>query len=328
MEMQMTEAPKSGALQNLNRSKVVSAVAGAGVVSIAGFFVFPILTTVLWNTLNFGIAAVSVAAFLWLVTNKKLRLNLFYLWEILMRKSLGIIIALDPFEIAQDYIDDMISQREIFNKKAEEVDTVKVDLDRKIIAKQKELDHQVSLAKSAAKAISKDSSYIQEQQNALRQAKRLEDSILQLAPIRNNLTKVGDYLNRMYKNSKYTIEDAQNALAVEKDTYEAVTKSSNALNSALKFFTGDPDKKLAVEQAAGVIQLNIAGKLASMKKSISATSDYMRTIDLDNATSEEEGLKFIETYDPESFMKLTAPEKKMETVQVGKVNSNYNDLLN
>jgi hypothetical protein len=68
---------------------------------------------------------------------------------------------------------------------------------------------------------------------------------------------------------------------------------------------------------------DIAGKLASMKKAISYSSDFMQSIDLDNATYEKAGLKLLETANPEIEYKLTTP-----TVSnvIGGAN-NYNDLL-
>ena len=58
--------------------------------------------------------------------------------------------------------------------------------------------------------------------------------------------------------------------------------------------------------------------------------DFMRSIDLDNATSELQGLKMLESFDPDTEFKLKVqdPEKSVKS-ELGKVNpSSYNDLLN
>ena len=61
-------------------------IIGLGLLILIGYFVIPILTTVIWNTLNFSIALVCLGLFLYCVTHRKLRLSLFYMYEILMKK--------------------------------------------------------------------------------------------------------------------------------------------------------------------------------------------------------------------------------------------------
>ena len=95
-----------------------------GLLGWAGWALLPIFTVIVWNTINFGIAIGCLALFLFLVTNKKLRLSAFYLWEILMRKLVGIVIELDPFVIADDDIKDMSSQREKLLEQATNVDEI------------------------------------------------------------------------------------------------------------------------------------------------------------------------------------------------------------
>src|SRR6478736_5360008 len=74
-------------------------VAGLGLLVLVGYFVVPILTAVVWNTLNFGIALVCLGIFLYCITHRKLRMSLFYLYEIIMKKLVGVVIELDPFII-------------------------------------------------------------------------------------------------------------------------------------------------------------------------------------------------------------------------------------
>ncbi len=78
----------------------------------------------------------------------------------------------------------------------------------------------------------------------------------------------------------------------------------------LRIFKGDPEKKLLVEQSMEFLKEDIAGKLANMKKAITYSSDFMRSIDLDNATYEQEGLKMLESFNTNNDFKLaTRPDK-------------------
>jgi len=56
-----------------------------------------------------------------------------------------------------------------------------------------------------------------------------------------------------------------------------------------------------VEQSMDFLKEDIAGKLASMKKAISYSSDFMKSIDLENASYQVEGLRMLEEYKPELF---------------------------
>jgi phage shock protein A len=298
---------------------------GLGLLALIAYFVVPILTTIVWNTLNFGIALVCLGVFLYCVTHRKLRMSLFYLYEIMMKKLVGFVIELDPFIIAEDYIGDMEKQRETLYNQSIDVDGQKEKIDLKLNEKEKEMNNMLAKAKAA-----KDNNMMPELGNATRQVARINEYIKQLAPIRDSLAKIGDYLTKVHKNSGYLIEDAKNELELKKDLYKSVTSGNQALNSAMKIFKGDPEKKLMVEQSMEYLKDDIAGKLASMKKAISYSTDFMRSIDLDNATFEVEGLKMLEAYDSDSELKLnTQLWQPTNTPTVpGKVNSDYNDLLN
>ena len=70
---------------------------------------------------------------------------------------------------------------------------------------------------------------------------------------------------------------------------------------------------------------DIAGKLANMKKAIGYSADFMHSIDLDNATYEKEGLKLLESVNPDSTYKLTSASVPSPSTNAAA--NNYNDLL-
>lgn len=271
-------------------------ILGLGILGAIGYFLIPILTTIVWNTINFGIAC-AVAFILYMVlSNRKLWMSLFYLYEILLKKLVGIVIELDPFIIAEDYIKDIEKERDNLYNKTIEVDGQKEGIDAKIKEKDKEKRKQLDIA-AAAKA----NNMGMELANASRQVSRLDGYIQQLTPIRDNLEKIGNYLTQVHKNSKYMLDDMKNDLELKKDLYHSVTKGNNALKSAMSIFNGDVEKRLMVEQSMDYLKDDIAGKLASMKKAISYSSDFMKSIDLENASYQVEGLRMLEEYKPELF---------------------------
>lgn len=303
-------------------------IIGIGALIAIGYYVLPILTKVVWNTVNFGIALVALGLFLYCITHRKLRLALYYFYEMLMKKLIGIVIELDPFIIAEDYIRDMEKQREKLYEQSVEVDTQKERIQLKITEKEQEMNKLMAKAKAAQA-----NNMGPELGNATRQIARLQEYIKQLTPIRDNLARIGDYLTKIHKNSAYLIEDAKNELDLKKDLYKSVTSGNKALSSALRIFKGDPEKKMLVEQSMEYLKEDIAGKLANMKKAINYSTDFMRSIDLENATFEQQGLNMLENFNPEEQLKLTTGTSSMPKIEqkreIGKVdNSYYNDLLN
>ena len=305
-------------------------IAGLGILGIIGYYVLPIMSTIVWNTLNFGIACTALALFLYVITNKKLRYSVFYLYEILMKRLLGVVIKMDPFIIAMDYIKDLKNERENLLVKANEVLGQKEAIELKIAEKTREGQKMLDRAK-AAKA-SGDNMAVG---NAIRQEERIKQYILQLDPINKNLTKIYDYLMKVYKNSEYLLEDMVNELDIKKDLYNSVTKGNKALRSAMKIFNGDPEKKLMVEQSMEYLKDDIGNKLASMKSAISVTSEFMKNIDLDNATFETTGLRMLSEHNPDiEFRTLINKELGNQPVKVasytpGIANTNqYDNLIN
>ncbi len=301
-------------------------VAGLGILGIIAYYVIPILTKMVWNTLNFAIALTCLAVFLYCITNRKLRLSFFYFYEILMKKLVGIVIELDPFVIAEDYINDMEKQREKLYAQSVEVQGQKEKIDMKIKEKQDEMHQLLSKAK-----VAKENNMLPELGNATRQVARLQEYIKALDPIAINLSKIDDYLTKIYKNSAYLIEDAKNELELKKDLYNSVSSGNKALDSAMKIFKGDPEKKLLVEQSMEYLKDDIADKLGNMKKAISYSSDFMKSIDLDNATYEQQGLEMLENFNPDAQLTLTTSQTKRDDaapIAPGKVdNDYYNNLL-
>lgn len=305
----------------------IGTILGLAGLGVAGYFLVPILLTITWNFVNLAIAlAVAFALFMFL-SNKKLWRGLFYLYEIIIKKLVGFVIELDPFIIAEDYIQDIEKERENLYDKSLEVDGQKEALEAKIKEKNREKIKQLDIAAAAQK-----SGMTMELANATRQAQRLDQYVQQLTPIKQNLENVGKYLQQVHKNSKFMLDDMKNDLELKKDLYKSVTKGNNALKSALSIFNGNTEKKLMVEQSMDYLKDDIAKKLASMKKAINYSSDFMKSIDLENASYQAEGLRMLEEYKPDVFLfnKGESPEmvKAEANSSVTKVDaSKYEDLL-
>lgn len=275
----------------------VLALAGLGAI---GWWVLPILTAIVWNTINFGIACVVGAVLAYCLSHRTLRLSAMYFYEILMKSLVGLVISVDPFIIAEDLIQDMKRDREKLKEQTLTVEQQKEALNAKIRERERDVEKQDSKLR-AAQVISDQLAI----GNASRQIGRNKEYLMQITPMRDAIAKVAEHLGKVYKNSAYLIEDAEAELSLKKDLYQTATKGRNALNQALRLFEGDPEKKLLAAQSMEFLKDDIAGKMANMKMAMSATDEFVRGIDLENATYEMEGLKRLEAVSDPGNYQLT-----------------------
>lgn len=301
----------------------IGTIFGLAALGAVGYFLFPILTSIVWNTINFGIALGAAFLFYYVfIADRRIWMVFKSLYDLFIKKTFGLIFKLDPFLIAEDYILDIENERENLYEKITEVDGQKEKMDLKIKEKEKEKQKTLNIATAAQQK-----GMAMELANASRQISRLDDYIRQIVPIKQNLENIGNYLTAVHKNSKYMLDDMKADLAIKKDLYTSVTSGNNALKSALAIFNGDSQKKMMAEQSMEYLKDDIAGKLASMKKAISYSSDFMKSIDLENASFEAEGLKTLQEYRPELFT-FNSNANPVLVQNQSKPITEYDNLLN
>jgi len=297
----------------------IGTVIGIVLLGLVGWFVMPILAVIAWTTLNVMIAGTACVLLYMALSNRKLRLSVFYMYEILMKKLVGMVIELDPFIIAEDFIKDMLHQRdEVFKQ----LKILAGQLQKIVTNIQERFDN---IKKNKEKLVAAQKNGMSQEFNVIsRQIARDQEYIDKLTPLRTVLERLTTYLENIYSNSKYVIEDAQAELQNKKDMYNSVTAGRNAVNSALKFFTGDPEKKLLAEQSMEFLKDDIANKLGDMRQAMEVTSEFMRNIDLENATYELKGLEMLK----ESNLVSITGQTAQQFPGLGQVDtSKYDNLL-
>ena len=244
---------------------------------------------------------------------------------ILMKKLVGVVIELDPFIIAEDDINTMKKDREGLSMQIDEVGGKKEALTMKLNEKNDFLKKATDKVKAAQKI--SDNLQIQ---LAVQEYENAKKFIEKLTPIKNTLEIMYNNLKEMYRNTEFVIKSAKAELDYEKELYETVTLGNNAFQKALKFFDGDPEKKLMLEQSKNALKENIGKKMSSMKRNMEISSDIMKGIDLENGIMEEKALRMINEINLDEF-KLSSndfPKNQMINIPVElHKNSNNNSLL-
>ena len=247
------------------------------------------------------------------------------MYDWFIKNVFGLVFRLDPFLIAEDYINDIRQERENLEGQIQIVSGQKEETKKTIEENKRDMQKQLDIAASALKK-----NMPGEMGVATAQAKRLKDFADRLTPIMENLDKIEIYLTKVHENSGYMLQDMENELNIKKAEYKAVTKGNNALKTAMAAMKGNPDKRMLMENSMEFLKEDMAQKLANMKYAIKQSSTVMKTIDLSQGVMETEGLRMLQEYKPELFA-FDPGQEPAALVTAGanatKPIDQYNDLL-
>lgn len=257
---------------------------------ISGWFLLPILTTIIWNTINFGIACgVGFALYLFLFTKNRLKTFIGIGWELLMRGIVNIFDDIDPFIIGQKKIDKARSDRENIKVEAQKVLSVgqklKGDVDNKLL----DMRGFISSAKNASNK--GDIEYAKLYQNKAERAKSFVDKV---SPLSDKLNNIGNSLLKVYSTSLYTIEDMQDELNNQRAIWDGLTAGNKALTSFQRMWKGDPADFAMQQQSAENLKNKIAEKVVGMTIGMNEVGNFMKTIDYNTGNYDEAALKKLE----------------------------------
>ncbi len=286
--------------------RLFTVVALGGLALVAGHFVLPLLAGIVWAGFNLmiGCAALGVAGIL--LFNKRLWKSIFYLSDIFGKNVLGLILELDPFVIADENIQKMKKNRELFFEQSVVVDKQKHLLNKKIEERYRNIE------KEHNRAIAAEQNNMQEAKGvAIRQKERLERGLEKQIPLRDNLANFSTKLTDLHRKIGYEIEDQENELSDFKDLFNSLQAGANALSTVKKIFNGDPDDAMELAESMNFLNDRMAHNLASMEKDYSLVTSMTEKTDLDNAVFEMKGLAKLEN---SNLLKLK--ERVKEPVRV------------
>ncbi len=287
---------------------------GLAILGASAYYLLPILAAIAWTGVNLVIGIVTLCVLLYAISHRKLRLGAFFLYEIAMKKLIGLVNELDPFIIMENLIDEQIKDRNELHEQIVQIAAESESTKQEI----RDLERDKANATNDLRA----SAGTAREGVVARQIGRLEQGIEQLQPILHATDTCVEHLTKVYDHSAILIEDAQNELATSKRVHAAVTKSSKAMNTALRLVGGDPEKKLMAIQAADQLKDNIAGKMANIKLAMRTTKEFVASIDRQNGIYQQDALTRLQALSAAENFKLTAPTYRPETVP-----SRYDGLL-
>jgi predicted nucleic acid-binding Zn-ribbon protein len=278
-----------------------------GLVVGGGYLLTKILPTLLsgaLTALQLGLVLMALAALVYIVLDPKTRNLIWYMYKSVMRWVTGLFVQIDPIGILKSYVDDL---QDNLGKMSKQIGVLKGQM-RKMKTlmedNNKEINNSLSLARKA-KELGQDSQVILN----TRKAARLKENNEKFQVLYNKMTVMSRVLTKMYQNSEILLEDTKDQVMVKEQERKMIRASHSAMRSAMSVISGDPDKRAMFDMAMENIAEDVANKVGEMERFMEISSNFMNSIDLQNASFEDQGMKMLEKWEKESTSFLLGDDK-------------------
>ncbi len=266
-----------------------------GLIGVGGFFLYKALPGIIELMTNMYYAiglGVGLFALMTILMNDKFRSTVWYLYKGLMRWFTGIVIELNPIAILESYVEDI---KEKIVKMEEQLTGLKGQIGKINSKLQKsKADYKMEMDRaSQARKMGKDA----EVALHTRQAGRLEGYINNIDALYKKMEVLYKVLDKMKYYSEIMVKDTEMTVEIKKDEREAITRSHSVMKSAMNIIKGNDDKKVIFDQAMEFVVDDIGFKVGEMERMLEASTEFINSVDLDNAVYEERGVQMLEDFD-------------------------------
>lgn len=295
-----------------------------GLLGIGGFFLYkalPAIIELMQNTLTAIGLGLAIFAILTVLMNNRFRTTVWYMYKGLMRWLTGMVIEMNPIAILESYVEDIKEKivkmekqltdlkgqiGKINNKLQKAKEDYKMSMDRASQAQKRKLDAEVALH--------------------TRQAGRLKDYIDKMGVLYKKMEVLFSVLDKMKYYSEIMVKDTEMTVEMRKEERESITKSHSVMKSALDIIKGNGDKKVLFDEAMEFVVDDIGTKVGEMERMLEASTDFINSVDLDNAVYEERGMQMLEEFDKKGMDVIFGSKKEQIALPQGSVYNNLNNF--
>ena len=275
--------------ENITDLIIKGGIVGAGVYYWGE--IVPFLVMAAKNTMYLAGLLAILGALLVLVMDNTLRNTIRAAYGLATRWLTGLVVNMDPIGILKDYVKRMHERRALMFEQMGKVKAEERKLRDTVDALKKDMQFKAKLASKA------------QEQGQTREASlnankmgRAKNNIETLMPLLTKLEKLGGFLNVMYENLGFFIEDTEDEVKNREITFDAMKAGSNAIRSAAKVLNGTPDERAMFEMATSAIVDDVANRIGYMDTFINESSKFINNVNLENGVAEDDGFKLLEQY--------------------------------
>ncbi len=300
-----------------------------GLGGLAGLYysqeIFAAALNILASTVMFATTLGIIAGGLFLVTNKGIRAAVSTLWELSLRKVLGLVIVTDPIGILKIKIQEAFDE---CNKIGNEIKNFYMEIGK--------VENRININEKTAKTKFDKANYLLDQKEdelaeteSAYAARLIQMNNDKLVPLKKEMTAAVKYLEQLKKNLFVKTERTKNEIEIQEIEFNAMTSGRNAMNAALRAYQGNPDKRMLYEMTAEHLESEIGKMMGEIKMGVAMTRDFMKSSDLENGEFNAKGLKMLQQYKANGIKGLSEdnntinlPISNASKISVGNNNNN------
>ena len=272
---------------------------------VFGFFkILPFLVAGAANLLILILELIALAIIVYIVTSKDVRRVVKLTWLQIMRKLYGLVVNIDPIYILQNGINEMVKKLDIVRENVTKLESLLVDMKRKIESYKSEFEKNIAKRKSLEKKLSDPTVPSSDMLKYRATLKLVNNEITrgeaQIKAQTERIATSEKYLKVM-KNletaADFKVKDAQNELRYRKDEYEQARAQQKAMSSITSILKGSLSKTMEEELAMEQVTNTINTSIAEMNRLLDGSNDILINFELDsdaNATKADEILAKFE----------------------------------
>jgi hypothetical protein len=241
------------------------------------FFIvkIPVIIAFVDSLFHLAITLIALAFIIWVLTDKKIRNVVGLVYIIGIQKLIMFFIKIDPVSILEDTIKKMYRKIANVEDKMGKLNGIRLDLKTKIKKKKTELKDCLDRLTIAQRDGKQDEMVLED-----RQSVRLKNLTQEYIDLSSSTEIWYNALDKIAKEAKVTVQDAENEVSAQKERYELVKTEHNAFKSAMSILEGDPDQLANYNMAYQAINDDIMVKIGEMDRVINSTGGVIDKIDM------------------------------------------------
>lgn len=270
----------------------------------AAWWLLPIIITILQNTLYAAGLFAAVAALFSLVTNKRVRTLVSYMFKSVMRKVTGIFTEVDPIGIARNYIQ---SRKDRIGEMEEQITRLKAQmgiLKQQIQQKGAERDQALRTAQRAQ--ATQKGAVLQLQ---LSKAGRREKSTIALTDLYNKIEAVWRILGKMREAAILKIADLEDEVDERQTLYTTMKTAHGAFSTAMKVLNGGETEDELFQRAMEHMITEVGAQVGEIDEFMDVSRNLLEGIDLERGVMEDRGLEMLAAWEKRADSLLSGDTK-------------------
>jgi hypothetical protein len=251
------------------------------------------MVALLGQTIAVVVLCVVLGGLLSVISNKKFRTLVSYMFKSVMRKLTGWFVEIDPIGIMKSYIEDLMKKRSVMADSRDKLNGQIKVLTQKISSNEKAYNEAMQLAAISQKKGDQPNLTVNS-----RQAGRLEKLNKETyGPLLQQLQIHLRAVNKFYDVTGTMIADLKNEVEAQSTQRDMILSSYSAMSAAKKIIQGGTDEKELFDQALEFVANDFGMKLGEIDSFMESSRGFVDSLDMQNDVYKEDALKKLQEWE-------------------------------